>query len=212
MAILKVAQMGHPVLRRVADPVDPAVIDTPGFQAFCDDLLETMEEYDGAGLAAPQVHMSLRVAVLVLDEERGAEFFINPVVTPLTDELVRTYEGCLSVEGMRAAVDRPSKVRVEALDRDGSAKAYELEGFPAVVVQHEFDHLDGILYVDRCDTSTLAFLPEYRRYGPLDRWDWDEEEGEADEAEGDVDVDETDGDEAEVDGEAVEADAEEDAG
>lgn len=171
MAILKVAQMGHPVLRRVADPVDLDIINTPEFQAFCDDLLETMYEYDGAGLAAPQVHHSIRVAVLTLDDEVGPEFFINPVVTPLTERTERTYEGCLSVDGLRAAVDRPAVVRVEAFDRFGNGKGYELEGFPATVVQHEFDHLDGILFVDRCDTSTLAFLPEYRRYGPLDELD-----------------------------------------
>lgn len=168
MAILKVAQMGHPVLRQVAKPVDPAAITTDVFQDFCDDLLETMFEYDGAGLAAPQVHVSLRVAVLVLDDAKGPEFFINPVVTPLTEDTQRYYEGCLSVEGLRAAVDRPAKVRVEALGRDGLPKHYELEGFDAIVVQHEFDHLDGILFVDRCDTSTLAFLAEYRRFGPLD--------------------------------------------
>ena len=168
MAILKVAQMGHPVLRQVAEPVDTAIINTPAFQRFCDDMLETMFDYDGAGLAAPQVHHSIRVAVLTLDDEQGPEFFINPVVTPLTEETERYYEGCLSVTGLRAAVDRPARVRVEALDRYGNRKTYELEGFPAIVVQHEFDHLDGILFVDRCDTSTLAFLPEYRLYGPLD--------------------------------------------
>ena len=79
-------------------------------------------------------------------------------------------EGCLSVEGMRGRVARPNKVRVEALDRHGKPKAYELEGFPAVVVQHECDHLDGVLYVDRCDTRTLAFMAEYRRFGPVDEW------------------------------------------
>lgn len=168
MAILKVAQMGHPVLRRVADPIDPDMINTVAFQQFCDDLLETMDDYDGAGLAAPQVHHSIRVAVLTLEDSRGPEFFVNPVVTPLTDKTERYYEGCLSVEGIRAAVDRPARVRVEALDRFGNPKGYELEGFPAIVVQHEFDHLDGILFVDRCDSSTLAFLPEYKRYGPLD--------------------------------------------
>src|SRR6187399_1570685 len=128
MAILRVAQMGHPVLRQVAEPVDPAAIGTPEFQQFCDDLLETMEEYDGAGLAAPQVHASIRVAVLTLSEDRGPEFFINPVITPLTDEKIRFYEGCLSVEGIRAAVDRCSHIRVEALDRNGNEKLIELQG------------------------------------------------------------------------------------
>ena len=88
--------------------------------------------------------------------------------SPLTDELVRTVEGCLSVAKMRAAVDRPAKIRLQALDERGEAVDLELEDFDAVVVQHECDHLDGILYVDRCDTTTLAFLDEYRRWGSLD--------------------------------------------
>ena len=88
MAILKVAQMGHPVLRQVAEPVTPELLASPGFQQFLDDLLETMDDYDGAGLAAPQVHTSLRVAVLVLTAERGPEFFINPIIEPLTEETV----------------------------------------------------------------------------------------------------------------------------
>jgi peptide deformylase len=165
LAILRVAQMGHPVLREVAKPVDEETLRSPEFQKFCDDLLETMEEYDGAGLAAPQVHTSLRVVVLTLDPESGPEFLINPEITVLTEATSRTSEGCLSVEGLRAAVDRPNHVRVIALDRDGSMKGYELKGFPAVVVQHECDHLDGVLYVDRCDPKTMSFLKEYRRYG-----------------------------------------------
>lgn len=176
MAILKVAQLGHPVLRMVSEPVDAETLASDEFQQFCDDLLETMEEYDGAGLAAPQVHTLLRVTVLTLDEERGPEFLVNPVITPLTDETMKYYEGCLSVEGMRAAVHRPKRVRLVALDRDGTPKGYELEGFPAIVAQHECDHLDGVLFVDRCDTKTLAFLREYRRFGPLDEQDVDEED------------------------------------
>jgi peptide deformylase len=184
MAILHVAQMGHPVLRQIAEPVDPATIRTPEFQAFCDDLLETMEEYDGAGLAAPQVHHSIRVAVLTLSEERGPEFFINPVITFLTDEKIRFYEGCLSVEGIRAAVDRCAHIRVEALERDGSPKLLELQGFPAVVVQHECDHLDGVLYVDRADTRTMAFLKELRKWGPLDETEVEVDDDVEEEAEG----------------------------
>jgi len=168
MAVLHVAQAGHPILRRVAVPVDPEVIGTPEFQRFCDDLLETLIEYDGAGLAAPQVHTSIRVVLAILSEESGPEFFINPEVVPITEDVITTYEGCLSVTGLRAGVDRPAAVVVQALDRDGTPKAYELYGFPAVVIQHETDHLDGVLFVDRCDPRTLAFLDEYRRFGPLD--------------------------------------------
>ncbi len=178
MAILKVAQMGHPVLREIAEPVDEEMLQSDEFQQFCDDLLETMEEYEGAGLAAPQVHISLRVVVLTLDNQRGPEFLINPVITPLTDSTARTFEGCLSVEGIRGAVERPDHVQVVALDRNGQPKAYELTGFPAVVVQHECDHLDGVLYIDRADPKTLAFLREYRRFGPLgEDADYEDEEG-----------------------------------
>ena len=189
MAILKVAQMGHPVLRRVAEEVPPEVIPTEAFQQFCDDLLDTMIEYEGAGLAAPQVHESVRVCVLTLDDEREPEFFVNPQITVLSDETMRYYEGCLSVTDLRGAVERPSHIKVEALDRYGTTKAYELRGFSAIVVQHECDHLDGVLFVDKVDTSTLAFLSEYRRFGPLDRFvdgdledgeEWDDEELDAD--------------------------------
>lgn len=161
--------MGHPVLRMVADPVDPQAITTPPFQRFLDDMLQTMHEYDGAGLAAPQVYTSLRVAVLVLDHDRGPEFLINPVIEPLTDDTIRTVEGCLSVEGLRGVVHRPAHIRLTAYGRDGQQKVYELSGFPAVVTQHECDHLDGVLFVDKAETTTLAFLPEYRRYGSLDQ-------------------------------------------
>lgn len=176
MSILKVAQLGHPVLRQVAEPVTEDEIHTDAFQRLCDDMLDTMDAYDGAGLAAPQVHVSKRLVVLTLSADRGPEFLVNPVIETVGDLWVRTYEGCLSVTGMRAGVDRPGHIIVQAMDRHGKSKAYELEGFPAVVVQHECDHLDGVLYVDRCDTGTLAFLAEYRRFGPLDQLGEDDED------------------------------------
>ncbi len=169
MAILRVAQMGHPVLRRVAERVDPAEIATPDFQRFLDDLLETMDEYDGAGLAAPQVHESVRVVVLTLTAERGPEFLINPVITRIEGPTARTLEGCLSVEGLRGVVERPAHIRLDALNRHGEPLALELRGFPAVVVQHECDHLDGVLYVDRVDKVTLGFTDQVERWGPLDQ-------------------------------------------
>jgi peptide deformylase len=158
--------MGHPVLREVARELSSEEIRSPAFQQFCDDLMETMEEYDGVGLAAPQVHAGVRVVIATLDDERGPEFFVNPVIEILGEETTATWEGCLSVEGMRGKVERPSHVLVEALDRDGTPKAFELEGHPAVVIQHECDHLDGVLYIDKVDTRTLSFMREYRRYGP----------------------------------------------
>ena len=167
MGIFKVAQMGHPVLRQVAEPVKPEQIAQDEFQQFCEDMLETMFEYGGVGLAAPQVHVLLRVVVLELSEDRGPEFLINPHIEVLAETTSLNWEGCLSVEGSRGLVERPDHVRVTALDRDGSEKVLELEGYPAVVVQHECDHLDGVLYIDHADPVSLAFLPEFKRYGPL---------------------------------------------
>jgi peptide deformylase len=166
MAILKVAQLGHPVLREVAREITADELASPEFQTFLDDLLETMAEYDGVGLAANQVHVPVRVAVLALTEERGAEFFVNPVVTALPGGTRRTWEGCLSVEGLRGLVERPDRVRVDALDRHGQPFSLEIEGFGAVVVQLELDHLDGILYTDRAMPRSLVFVQEYRRWGP----------------------------------------------
>src|SRR5688572_8049197 len=111
MAILNVARLGHPVLRQVAEPVPPEAVRSPEIQRLVRDLLETVREYDGAGLAAPQAHVSLRVVVLRFDEA-GMRVWINPELTPLTEELVYSVEGCLSVPGLRGLVGRPGRVEV----------------------------------------------------------------------------------------------------
>ena len=167
MSILKVAQLGNPVLRAVAEPVPVERLRSPEVQRLIDDMLETVDAYDGAGLAAPQVHHSLRIVVLMLDQESGMRVWVNPKVTPLTDDEIVSYEGCLSVEGMRAAVARFARVEVYAFARLGVPQHLELEGFHAIVAQHECDHLDGVVYIDRCELQTLSFLAEYRRFG---RW------------------------------------------
>ena len=167
MAILKIARLGHPILRRVADPVDPEEVRSPRIQRLIQDLLDTVDEADGAGLAAPQVHASLRVVVLQLDPEVGMEVWINPELTPGSDDEVLTFEGCLSVPGLRGLVARPGQVHVRALDQKGVPFERQLEGFPAVVAQHECDHLDGVLYVDKVEPKTLTFVEEHRRYGRL---------------------------------------------
>lgn len=164
MAIRKVARLGHPVLRRVADPIPPGAIPSPAVQQLIADMLDTVDEYDGAGLAAPQVHESLRLVVLSYDHE-GMRVWINPVLTPLTQDLAYSMEGCLSVPGLRGLVGRPSHIRVQAYDHTGAALDFELEGFAAVVAQHECDHLDGVLYVDRVEPQTLVFTEELRKYG-----------------------------------------------
>lgn len=168
MAIRKIAKMGHPVLRRQARRLTATEINGAQIQRLIDDMLETVEDEDGAGLAAPQIHESKRIVVLRIEEEY--EVWINPELTPLTDECIVSFEGCLSIPGMRAAVARPSALMVEGLDRKAKPFRTQLEGYPAVVAQHECDHLDGILYVDRALIQTLSFNEEYRRYND-ELWD-----------------------------------------
>jgi len=174
VAILKVARMGHPILRRVARPVDPTDVETPGFQDLVDSLIETMREYDGAGLAAPQVHEDRRVVVMEVDANPRypdapslpLTVVVNPEVRPLTDERIEVWEGCLSVPDIRGRVSRAAAVELAALDRHGESFTRRFEGFSAAVVQHELDHLDGVLFVDRvADTRSLAFVRELHRYG-----------------------------------------------
>ena len=173
MAIRKVAHLGHPILRRVAEPVPPEAILSPEIQQLVDDMLETMAEYDGAGLAAPQVHVSKRLVIYGVEENPrypDAEavpltVLVNPVVTATTDEIVEDWEGCLSLPDLRGRVPRPTRVRVEAYGRDGRRLRFEADGFHARVVQHECDHLDGVVYVDRMPSlETLTFLPEFQRH------------------------------------------------
>jgi len=173
MAILKVARIGHPIVRARAKRVDPNVIPSREFQAFIDDLVETMHEYDGVGVAAPQVHVGLRVAVLEVPKgggrggRRGVPLtvLINPVLTPLSRIVRLDIEGCLSVPGLRGAVPRFEKVRLEALSRDGKPYSLVASGFHARVIQHECDHLDGQVYLDRMlDMKTLGFLDEMQRF------------------------------------------------
>ena len=166
MAILKVARLGHPVLRKVAERVDPASIPTPAVQRLIDDLIETMREYDGAGLAATQVHTLKQIAVVeVLGNPRYPDapavplmVLVNPIVTPLTDEMEEGWEGCLSVPGMRGAVPRYKRLRYSGYDELGRHFEREVQDFHARVVQHEVDHLDGILYPMRIrDLSKFGF-------------------------------------------------------
>ncbi|ETX01318.1 peptide deformylase [Candidatus Entotheonella palauensis] len=172
--ILKVARMGHPVLRQTAEPVPPDQITSPDIQSFIDDLIETMHEYDGAGLAAPQVHVSKQIVVIEPGDRRqelsnpGAEtiVYINPEITPLTENMDEDWEGCLSVPGLRGRVPRYTKIRFRAYDRHGQRLDLIAEGFAARVIQHECDHLWGKLYIDRIrDTTSLTFIEEFMKYG-----------------------------------------------
>ncbi len=171
MALLKIARMGHEMLLRRADPVgDPTA---PAIQRLIADMIETMEDAGGVGLAAPQVHVALRLFVFSVPEQRaegGADpprpvaCLINPTLTPLDDEIAVRQEGCLSIPGLAGAVPRHRRVRFEGWDENGAAVSGDAEGFLAVVLQHEYDHLDGILYPMRMtDLSRLGFTDELSR-------------------------------------------------
>jgi peptide deformylase len=175
MSILKVARMGHPVLRARARALEPAEIRSTRIQQLIDDLFETMHEYQGVGLAAPQVHESVRLFVAGFptsrdgsddDAERVTEVvLINPEVTPEGPEIVEDWEGCLSIPDIRGRVPRARRVTVRAYDRRGKLVEMRAGGFTARVIQHETDHLDGVLFFDRMRSfDTLTFLDEFGRY------------------------------------------------
>ncbi len=169
MSILKVARMGHPVLRAKARTNDKAELKSAALQQFIDDLVDTMFEYSGVGLAAPQVHEAVRVFVAMLDadgrDEGDATILINPELLVIGDQTVEGWEGCLSIPDIRGRVPRAQHVKVSALDRTGKRFELDLTDFPARVVQHENDHLDGVLFFDRMRSlETLTYLEEYSRY------------------------------------------------
>ncbi|MCL4847996.1 MAG: peptide deformylase [Acidobacteria bacterium] len=168
MSILKVARMGHPVLRQRARAVDPTEVRSAAFQKLIDDMIETMQEYEGIGLAGPQVHESVRLFVAGIDTDDGDMRivpFVNPEIEPAGETRVDDWEGCLSIPEIRGRVPRWRDVVVRALDRRGKPIEMALHGFPARVVQHETDHLDGVLFFDRMTSfESLTFLEEYGRY------------------------------------------------
>lgn len=181
MSILKIARMGHPVLRKAAKAVDPKIITTPEIKGLVRDMFETMVEHNGVGLAAPQVHMSMQLALVGGEEDDEGRPLIrvvfNPEITPTTDEVFGMYEGCLSIPGMRGYVERPAAVHVAYHDADGRRAELDLEGFPAVVMQHECDHLAGVLYIDRIeDLSKFAYEEEADRFLPVNDFIGDDDD------------------------------------
>jgi peptide deformylase len=174
MSILKVARMGHPVLRTRAQSLDPSEIGDPMLQRLIDDLFDTMGEYQGIGLAAPQVHQSLRLFVAGVDdpkEKLPPVVMINPEIERVGSTTEEDWEGCLSVPDLRGRVPRATDIRINALDRHGQVLSMTASGFPARVIQHETDHLDGLLFLDRMTSlESLTFLNEYARY-----WEPEEE-------------------------------------
>jgi peptide deformylase len=175
MSILKVARMGHPVLRGKARALDKHEIRSAPVQTLIDDMLDTMAEYHGVGLAAPQVHEGLRIFVAALDAKDDGDgdeeplAIINPEITVVGTEVVEDWEGCLSIPDIRGRVPRAREIKVRAFDRKGDRIELRAHDFPARVIQHETDHLDGVLFFDRMTSfETLTFLDEYSRYWAKD--------------------------------------------
>ena len=168
MSILKIARMGHPVLRTRARLLERDEIGTPRIQQLIDDMFETMRDSEGIGLAGPQVYESIRLFVAGVDDEERMMppmAMINPEVTPIGSDVEEDWEGCLSIPDIRGRVSRATDVKVRALDRHGKPISMTADGFPARVIQHEVDHLDGVLFFDRMTSfESLTFLEEYSRY------------------------------------------------
>lgn len=174
--------MGHPVLQEPAQPVaDPTAAE---IQRLVQDMAETMIDADGAGLAAPQVHVPLRLVMFHVPGQRAADdrtvpltVLINPLITPLSDEMDEDWEACLSVPGLTGLVPRWTSIRYSGLALDGTPVEQVAEGFHARVVQHECDHLDGVLYPMRMDNlSSLMFMEERRHYMEMPEGDVEAED------------------------------------
>jgi peptide deformylase len=173
MAIRKIATIGHPVLRQPARPLSIDELALPKTQALIDDLIETMRDANGAGIAANQVYEPVQICVIEVKNNPRYPYkpnypltvLVNPKVTPLTDEKFANYEGCLSVPNLRGEVQRFVHVRVEAVDRAGQPMDFEVKGLTAGTFQHELDHLLGRLFVDGVtDTRTLATWADFERF------------------------------------------------
>jgi peptide deformylase len=174
MAIRTIIRMGHPMLRRPARPLRPEEIGSEGIRRLLVDMRDTLKHAGGIGLAAPQINESIRLAIIEIRggpsrygnlEPMPLTVFFNPRIQVLEPAKAGFWEGCLSVPGLRGFVERPQHVRVVFTDLRGETKELEFSGFRTTVVQHELDHLDGKLFVDRLtDSSKLVFEEEYNRY------------------------------------------------
>ena len=161
--------MGHPVLRERTRPLDKSDIKSVSLQKLIDDMIDTMHEYHGVGLAAPQVHEGVRLFVALLDEEPDskseAAVVINPEIVPSGSATEEGWEGCLSIPDIRGMVPRYTDIRLKGLDRSGRSLELTLKKFPARVAQHETDHLEGVLFFDRMTSfQSLTFMDEYSRF------------------------------------------------
>jgi peptide deformylase len=177
MSVRPITAVGDPVLRRRADDVDPAELASPETQRLIDDLIETRRAAGGAGLAAPQIGVSKRVAVVEVDEHTRYAYkppipltvIVNPRIEPLSGEKLVINEGCLSVPDLRGDLERYREVRVHHLDREGRPVEMVAKGLTAGTFQHEVDHLDGVLFLDRVtDTTTFATWEQFERHQQAD--------------------------------------------
>ena len=167
MSILKVARLGHPVLREKSSDVEPRDIKAGKFRPLIDDMIETMHAYEGVGLAGPQVHLPLRVFVFEVQDrvakkrnvpKVGVGAFFNATYEIIGDDKITDWEGCLSVPFLGGEVARAKKIRLRAVDHDGDPVDVEVSGFTARIFQHEVDHTDGNVYLDRMlDLRTLGY-------------------------------------------------------
>jgi peptide deformylase len=165
--MLKIAKLGNPILRKIAAPINPREIQSSEIQRLIDDMFETMYDEPGIGLAAPQVSRSIQLVVMGCKGEGGfpETVLINPSIVYYGPQQVENWEGCLSVDGLRGKVTRPSLVRVKGLDRKGKPLDFEATDLYAVCIQHELDHLIGKVFLDRMtDMSTLTQLDEFAQY------------------------------------------------
>jgi peptide deformylase len=173
MTVRPIVTVGHPVLRQRTELVDPTALDSPQVQSVIDDLIDTMHDANGAGLAAPQIGESLRIAVVEVDHNPRYPYkppipltvLINPAIEPIGDEMVEINEGCLSVPNLRGNVNRHVDIRARWLDRDGGEHDEVRRGLTAGTFQHECDHLDGMLFLDRvADPTTFTTWEQFDRF------------------------------------------------
>jgi peptide deformylase len=173
VTVLEILEIGHPTLRERARELTPEELSSPEVQTLIDDMIETKRAANGAGLAAPQVGRSLRIAIAEVEPNNPRypykpaiplTVLVNPVIEPLDDELVAINEGCLSVPGMRGEVPRHVNLAVRYLDRGGIEQGEVRHGLTAGTFQHEVDHLDGVLFLDRADPRTLTTWEQYERF------------------------------------------------
>jgi peptide deformylase len=175
---MRITTVGDPVLRRRADEVSPEELRSPEVQRLIDELIETRRAAGGAGLAAPQVSVSKRIAVVEVDQATRERYpykpafpltvLVNPVLEPLSAERLLINEGCLSVPGLRGDVERWTRVRAQYFDRNGARGELVVDGLTAGTLQHEVDHLDGVLFVDRADPRSLSTWEQFERHGLKD--------------------------------------------